>query len=92
MPVVGFLNSAAPDTFRQLLVLNASTPSEINAAFATLRQRRADALLDPFFSALPLRLSIFFLEGGAMNFIEKSAITTKAYWLRVYRSCPNFAQ
>ena len=34
----------------------------------------------------------FFLEGGAMNFIEESAITTKAYWLRVYRSCPNFAQ
>ena len=24
--------------------------------------------------------------------IEKSAIATKAYWLRVYRSCPNFAQ
>ena len=35
---------------------------------------------------------LFFLEGGAMNFIEKSAITTKAYWVRVYRSCPNFAQ
>ena len=34
----------------------------------------------------------FFLEGGAMKFIENSAITTKAYWLRVYRSCPNFAQ
>ena len=33
-----------------------------------------------------------FLEAGAMNFIEKSAITTKAYWLRVYRICPNFAQ
>ena len=30
------------------------------------------------------RLSIF--EGGAMNFIEKSAITTNEYWLRVYRS------
>jgi putative tryptophan/tyrosine transport system substrate-binding protein len=39
---------------RQLLVLNASTPSEIDAAFATMRQRRADALLvgrDPFFSS-----------------------------------------
>src|SRR5262245_12390932 len=38
----------------QLLVLNASTPSQINAAFATLRQRRASALLvggDPFFSS-----------------------------------------
>jgi hypothetical protein len=33
-----------------------------------------------------------FLEAGAMNFIEKSAITTKAYLLRVYRICPNFAQ
>ena len=29
---------------------------------------------------------------GAMNLIEKSAITTNAYWLRVYRICPNFAQ
>jgi putative ABC transport system substrate-binding protein len=38
---------------RQLLVLNASTPSEIDTAFATLRQRRAGALLvgsDPYFS------------------------------------------
>jgi putative ABC transport system substrate-binding protein len=38
----------------QLLVLNASTASEIDASFATLRQRRADALLlggDPFFSS-----------------------------------------
>ena len=37
-------------------------------------------------------LNSFFVEGGAMNFIEKSAITTNEYWLRVYRSCPNFAQ
>jgi putative ABC transport system substrate-binding protein len=39
---------------RQLLVLNASSRSEIGTAFATLRQRRADALLvsgDPFFSS-----------------------------------------
>ena len=39
---------------RQLLVLNASIPSEINSAFATLRQRRAGALLvssDPFYTA-----------------------------------------
>jgi putative tryptophan/tyrosine transport system substrate-binding protein len=39
---------------RRLLVLNASTPSEIDAAFATMRQRRADALLvgsDPFFTS-----------------------------------------
>jgi putative ABC transport system substrate-binding protein len=38
----------------QLLVLNASTPSQINAAFATLRQRRVNALFvggDPFFSS-----------------------------------------
>ena len=37
-------------------------------------------------------LNSFFVEGGAMNFIEKSAIATNEYWLRVYRSCPNFAQ
>jgi putative ABC transport system substrate-binding protein len=39
---------------RQLLVLNASSRNEIDMAFATLRQRRADALLvsgDPFFSS-----------------------------------------
>ena len=45
---------AARKLGRQLLVLNASTQGEINVAFATLRQRRADALLlggDPFFSS-----------------------------------------
>jgi putative tryptophan/tyrosine transport system substrate-binding protein len=39
---------------RQLLVLDASTASEINAAFATMRERRVGALLigaDPFFSS-----------------------------------------
>ena len=40
----------------------------------------------------PVGQSFFFFEGGAMDFIEKSAITTNEYWLRVYRSCPNFAQ
>jgi ABC-type uncharacterized transport system substrate-binding protein len=38
----------------QLLVLNASTPSEIDAAFATMRQQRVGALLvgaDPFFGS-----------------------------------------
>src|SRR5205085_7371366 len=38
----------------QLLVLNASTAGEINAAFATMRQRRANAILvgaDPFLSS-----------------------------------------
>ena len=45
---------AARTLGRQLLVLNAGTPSEIDAAFTTLRQRRADALLiggDPFFTS-----------------------------------------
>jgi putative tryptophan/tyrosine transport system substrate-binding protein len=45
---------AARTLGRQLLVLHASTPSEIDAAFATMRQRRAGALLvggDPFFSS-----------------------------------------
>jgi putative ABC transport system substrate-binding protein len=39
---------------RQLLVLNASTPSEIDAAFATMRQRHANAFFvggDPFLSS-----------------------------------------
>jgi putative ABC transport system substrate-binding protein len=38
----------------QLLVLKASTPRQINAAFATFRQQQASALLvggDPFFSS-----------------------------------------
>jgi putative ABC transport system substrate-binding protein len=45
---------AARTLGQQLLVLHASTPSEIDAAFATMRQRRAGALLvggDPFFSS-----------------------------------------
>jgi putative ABC transport system substrate-binding protein len=45
---------AAHTLGRQLLVLNASTPGEINTAFATLRQWRAAALLvgsDPFFTS-----------------------------------------
>jgi putative tryptophan/tyrosine transport system substrate-binding protein len=39
---------------QQLLVLNASTPSEIDIAFATMRERRANALYvgaDPFFGS-----------------------------------------
>jgi putative ABC transport system substrate-binding protein len=39
---------------RQLLVLNASTPAEIDAAFAAMREKRAGALFvggDPFFSS-----------------------------------------
>src|SRR5262245_38247944 len=39
---------------QQLFVLNASTPSEIDAAFAAMRQRRPNALFvagDPFFSS-----------------------------------------
>jgi putative ABC transport system substrate-binding protein len=45
---------AARTLGRQLLVLNASVPSEIDTAFATLRQRRAGALLvgaDPFLTS-----------------------------------------
>jgi putative ABC transport system substrate-binding protein len=45
---------AARTLGRQLLVLHASDPTEIETAFATLRQSRAGALLaggDPFFSA-----------------------------------------
>jgi putative tryptophan/tyrosine transport system substrate-binding protein len=45
---------AAPKLGQQLLVLNASSASEIDAAFATMRERRADALLigaDPFLSS-----------------------------------------
>jgi ABC-type uncharacterized transport system substrate-binding protein len=45
------VEEAARTLGRQLLVINASVPSEIDTAFATLRQRHADALLvsaDPF--------------------------------------------
>jgi ABC-type uncharacterized transport system substrate-binding protein len=47
------VQQAARTLGRQVLVLNASAPSEIDAAFATLRQGRANALLvggDPFFT------------------------------------------
>jgi len=45
---------AARTLSQQLLVLNASTPSEIDAAFATMRQQRVGALFvgaDPFLSS-----------------------------------------
>jgi putative tryptophan/tyrosine transport system substrate-binding protein len=45
---------AASTLGRNFLVLNAGTPSEIDSALASLRQRRADALLvgsDPFFTS-----------------------------------------
>jgi putative ABC transport system substrate-binding protein len=45
---------AARGLGRQLLLLNASTPSEIDIAFATMRERRANALYigaDPFFAS-----------------------------------------
>jgi putative ABC transport system substrate-binding protein len=48
------MHEAARMLGRQLLVLNASSPSEIDAAFATLRQRGAGAFIvsgDPFLSS-----------------------------------------
>ena len=45
---------AARSLGRQVLLLNASTPSEIDVAFATMRERRARALYvgaDPFFAS-----------------------------------------
>ena len=45
---------AARSLGQQLLVLNASTPSEIDAAFATMHQQRVGALFvgaDPFLSS-----------------------------------------
>jgi putative ABC transport system substrate-binding protein len=45
---------AAGSLGQQLLILNASTSSEIDAAFATMRQQRVGALFvgaDPFFSS-----------------------------------------
>jgi putative ABC transport system substrate-binding protein len=45
---------AARTLNRQLIVLNASSPNEINTAFATMRQRAVGALLvgaDPFFTS-----------------------------------------
>ena len=47
-------HEAARTLGRQLLVLNASSASEIDAAFATMRERRAGALLvgaDPFLAS-----------------------------------------
>jgi putative ABC transport system substrate-binding protein len=45
---------AASALGRKVLVLNASAPNDIDAAFATMQQRRADGLLvsgDPFLSS-----------------------------------------
>lgn len=52
--MVGEVQNAARTLGQQLLVLNASTPSEIDTVFATLRQRGVGALLvgsDPFLTA-----------------------------------------
>jgi putative ABC transport system substrate-binding protein len=52
--MISDVQEAARTLGLQLLVLNASSPSEINAAFVTLRHRRAGALLvggDPFFTS-----------------------------------------
>jgi putative ABC transport system substrate-binding protein len=58
LPESARMENEAQDAARtlgwQFLLLNASTPSEIDAAFATMRQRRAGALLvggDPFLSS-----------------------------------------
>jgi putative tryptophan/tyrosine transport system substrate-binding protein len=58
LPESGRMISDAQEATRsfgqELLVLNASTPREINAAFTTVRQQRAGALYvgaDPFFSS-----------------------------------------
>ena len=48
------VQQAASALARQVLVLNASAPSDIDAAFATMQQRRADGLLvtgDPFLTS-----------------------------------------
>ena len=62
-------------------------------AAARINEPRRAHCREPW-SSYPNRSSLnsFFLEGGAMNSIEKSAIITGEYWLLVYRTCPNFAQ
>ncbi|HEY7244739.1 MAG TPA: ABC transporter substrate-binding protein [Xanthobacteraceae bacterium] len=53
-PMISDAQEAARSFGQQLLVLNAGTPREINAAFATARQQNAGALYvggDPFFSS-----------------------------------------
>ena len=53
------LQSAASATRQQILVLNASTDGEVEAAFTALLQQRAGALLvqsDPFFNSRPDRI------------------------------------
>jgi putative ABC transport system substrate-binding protein len=69
---------------RQLLALNASTPSEIDAAFAAMRERRVGALLvgsDPFFSsrrqqivALAARDAIPAMYLGPREFVEEGGL------------------
>ena len=52
VPEIGSVQTAAQSLGLQLRMFNASTPSEINAAFAAMAEQRPDALLvgtDPFF-------------------------------------------
>jgi ABC-type uncharacterized transport system substrate-binding protein len=79
-------HEAARALGRQLLVLEASTASEINAAFATMRERRVGALLvgaDPFFSsrrqqivALAARDAIPAMYLGTREFVEEGGLTS----------------
>jgi len=88
LPETARMQSDAQEAARvlglELLVLNASTASEIDAAFATMRQRRVGALLagaDPFFSsqrqqivALAARDAIPAMYLGNREFVEEGGL------------------
>jgi len=88
LPETARMQSDAQEAARvlglELLVLNASTASEIDAAFATMRQRRVGALLagaDPFFSsqrqqivALAARDDIPAMYLGNREFVEEGGL------------------
>ena len=61
------LGEAARAIGLQILVLNASTSGEIDAAFAILLRERADALFvvgDPFFFSQPVQFAFLALRDG----------------------------
>ena len=65
----------------------------LEQAGSNIRKRQSMlSKLNSEIAAMEDRACLIFSRGGAMNFIEKSAIITGEYWLRAYRSRPNFAQ
>ena len=72
--------SAAHREVLDLVYYHEKSVDEISEMIRVLSQHRQNTRV----LRARRRSRSFFVEGGAMDFIEKSAITTNEYWFRVY--------